>query len=277
VNRQNRRQLDREFKRNKETIEKLTPSQTKIVDLVANEKARIIADDYITKFGAILDRNFSAAMLENGFKLELVDIILTLTSELTIEDMEKANNLEKEGNVEMATKKVESEVREEIGRLLDLGEAKQEIINKLVFKFPKLSKSMLVNAYAKVVEEKESSDPDVNEAMEKIADILSEDNKEVDKVIKQVDEIKVEENSIVELKDTEEKEIKDTRSKGLKIKTLNVEVEGINGSYTITDEKIHLKNNGAGLKFFSKDEWKEFAKEIDDIFNLQEDYKTKVS
>lgn len=72
-------------------------------------------------------------------------------SDLITEDAIKTNILDKE-NVDAM--KIEKEVNEYIEGLLEQGLSKKQTMDDLIFKFPKLSKSMLLNAYAKVKEGK---------------------------------------------------------------------------------------------------------------------------
>lgn len=146
MNRQARRQQDKNFKKNVETINKLTPAQTKLVDLVAEEKAIKINNKFIGSFMALLDRSMSAALIEFGIDYEEIDGIQENMSSLLLEDTEKTHKLEKEC---IDLTKIEMEVKGAIEGLLGVGDTKKQDIENLIYKFPKLSKSMLLNAYGK--------------------------------------------------------------------------------------------------------------------------------
>lgn len=147
MNRAERRKIESSIKKNTQIINKLTPEQAKLMDKISEQKANIISDKYIDKFGELIDRSMTAALLEFGLDLEESELIQKNMSELFQEDSIKIKKLE-EGNIDMT--KIELEVKAAIEGLLGMGETKKQDIETLVYKFPKLSKSMLLNAYAKV-------------------------------------------------------------------------------------------------------------------------------
>ncbi|MBE6067972.1 MAG: hypothetical protein E7211_09815 [Clostridium lundense] len=151
MNRQQRRQKEREVKKNLDFLEKLTPEQLKRIDDLTRQAANV----RIEEFGQMIDRSMSAVLIERDWTLDVIEKIQNRMSELLIEDTEKSQKLEKE-NVDVM--KIEKEVREYIEGLLGQGLSKKQAMDDLIFKFPKLSKSMLLNAYAKVKEEKEEQE-----------------------------------------------------------------------------------------------------------------------
>ncbi|EGO87968.1 hypothetical protein CBCST_08449 [Clostridium botulinum C str. Stockholm] len=154
MNRAERRRKDRNFKKNLEAINKLTLQQTKVVDIVATQRAQSIANKKIEEFEQLLDRNMTAAFVELDWNKDKILKFQDRMAELLLEDTEKSNNLEKE-NIDM--KKVEETVRKAVEEVLAGGLKKKDAIAKLAFKFPKLSKSMLTNAYQNVKEEKKKN------------------------------------------------------------------------------------------------------------------------
>lgn len=106
-----------------------------------------------------LDRCLSAGLIQNtDFSFKYIEHILNDMADLMLEDTRKVAKLKKECKGEewvMTINKFESEVRERAIQLIKEGAKQKEAIEKLAFEFPKLSKSMVTNAFKKVKEELE--------------------------------------------------------------------------------------------------------------------------
>jgi hypothetical protein len=150
VNRAERRRNESNLKKNTQIINKLTPEQAKLMDKIAEEKASKMSNKYIDKFGDLIDRSMTAALLDFGLELEEAEQIQKNMSELFQEDSIKIEKLEGE-NIDMT--KTEIDVTAAIKELLKAGNEKKEDIETLAYKFSNLSRSMLINAYAKVKKE----------------------------------------------------------------------------------------------------------------------------
>ena len=148
MNRNQRREQSKELKKNTSAINSLTPPQAKVLNLVAEEKALAISNMYILNFQKVLDRSMSAALIEYGMELKTIDEVQKSMSKLLIEDSEKSKKLEGE-NINMSN--IEKDVQDAVEILLEEGKGKKQAIDILIYKFPTLSKSMLINAYAKIV------------------------------------------------------------------------------------------------------------------------------
>jgi len=109
-----------------------------------------MSNKYIDKFGDLIDRSMTAALLDFGLELEEAELIQKNMSELFQEDSIKIEKLEGE-NIDMT--KTEIDVTAAIKELLKAGNDKKEDMKTLEYKFSNLSKSMLLNAYAKVRKE----------------------------------------------------------------------------------------------------------------------------
>jgi len=109
-----------------------------------------MSNKYIDKFGDLIDRSMTAALLDFGLELEEAELIQKNMSELFQEDSIKIEKLEWE-NIDMT--KTEIDVTAAIKELLKAGNDKKEDMKTLEYKFSNLSKSMLLNAYAKVRKE----------------------------------------------------------------------------------------------------------------------------
>lgn len=149
-NRKSRRAQPKELQRNTKAINSLTPAQAKVMNLVVDERARELANNYIGNFESLIDSTMSAALIEYGIDFNDIEGIQKNMSELMIEYSKKSKKLE-EGNHNMAD--IEKKVLVEVKDLLEKGISKKESIERLIYKFPKLSKSMLLNAYVKVKKE----------------------------------------------------------------------------------------------------------------------------
>lgn|GEM_PF-2288722 len=150
MNRAERRRNEINLKKNTQIINKLTPEQAKLMDKIAEEKANKMSNKYIDKFGDLIDRSMTAALLDFGLELEEAELIQKNMSELFQEDSIKIEKLEGE-NIDMT--KTEIDVTAAIKELLKAGNDKKEDMKTLEYKFSNLSKSMLLNAYAKVRKE----------------------------------------------------------------------------------------------------------------------------
>mgnify|MGYP001559814491 FL=1 len=185
MNRSERRRKDRNFKKNLEAINKLTPQQTKVVDIVATQRAQLIANKKIEEFEQLLDRNMTAAFVEWDWNKDKILKFQDRMAELLLEDTEKSQILEKE-NVDM--KKVEESVRKAVEEVLVEGLKKKDAIEKLAFKFPKLSKSMITNAYQNVKEEKKKELEE--KATDKAVEYILAEGEEEEKLKKELKEMK---------------------------------------------------------------------------------------
>jgi len=150
LNRQARRNQGRELKKTTQTINSLTPAQARIMESITDEKALKKSNKYIEEFGMLMDRSLTAALIDYGIEYEDINSISDNLSTLLLEDYEKIDKLEGE-NTNMTT--IEVLVKKEVEELLEKGDNKKQNIETLIYKFPKLSKSMLLNAYGKVRKE----------------------------------------------------------------------------------------------------------------------------
>lgn len=149
-NRESRRAQPKKLQKATKDINSLTPAQARVANLVAMERADIIVDRYIQNFETLFDRNMSAALIDFGIGYEYIEGIQGNMAKMLLEDSKKSKKL-KEGNFNMAV--IEQKVLDEVKEILETQVGKNESIEKLRDKFPRLSRSMLVNAYVKVKKE----------------------------------------------------------------------------------------------------------------------------
>jgi hypothetical protein len=283
MNRQERRRQERGFLKDAETIKNLTPAQTRIVDIAANGKGRIIADNYIEEFREIWGRNFVAALLEFGLSLSETHKVEEILEVLSIEDTKKYKRL-KEGDFIMVAKKYETQVREATERLIKEGVEKKCAIEELVYQFPKLSKSMLLNMYAKVEEEfkaqkEEDTDPDVQEALEYIFDEEQKPkDSEVKEILEQSDKMAAEIENVPGNKPEEDKKeeapklakIAQVQNQALlKLEEMQVVLKSEDNTYTLTKDKIAINiiEENVKVELSSEDDYLEYLNGVTDYYN----------
>ena len=143
MSRQAKRAQDRELKKDIKAVGSLTPRQEQMME----RKAINISNRYIEEYGMLIDRSLTAALVDYGIMYGDIEIINRNMSELLLEDSKKTHILEGE-NLDMVA--IQKEVQEAIEKLLEDGTEKKKTINILIYKFPKLSKSMLLTAYGKI-------------------------------------------------------------------------------------------------------------------------------
>ncbi|MDU7948717.1 MAG: hypothetical protein E7J31_09775 [Clostridium sp.] len=186
MNRQERRRIEREkgkdqnkeiheIQKDFEILKTLPMKQLTSVNRIITKSTDIARKEFMQS----LDRNLTAALIENGFTIKQIRVIQDRTYYLSEEDSIKLEKLEKE-NVDMA--KLQVEVKEYIKELIGQGKGRTEVVEETLFKFPKLSKTMINNAFGKMQEEKEIEDA---------ANYILEDNKNVKKAIEKEDAKKI--------------------------------------------------------------------------------------
>ncbi|AKC63194.1 Uncharacterised protein [Clostridium sporogenes] len=300
MNRQQRRQQERDLKKNLGTIQELTPQQTKLINIAATEKAKAMTKKYIDNFSEIADRAISAVLIDEGYTTDEVYKLELKITELMEEDNRKIIELEKE-NVDMA--KIDKEVKEYIEELLKKGVSKKQAIDDLVFKFPKLSKSMLLNVYTKVKKEKGYTENRVSreDVYEYFTDHLKSWNGE--EMIKHaIKEFSFTEstaqtyyykwkkefmnNKITKVEKTDKKQTQDLQEESKKIQSKEevkveglkvleekviktIKVEGKNGIYTgTTGEGIVLTKDNATISFENIEQLENFTEEYKQVFEM---------
>lgn len=303
MNRAERRRQEKESRKNKlndkelqNWIRTLTKDKVELINKYSEMTCKNKFDDMVQA----LDRCFSAAMIENtSFSLEEINNIFKRAFELVAEDTEKVKNLNNEngGNWIMAVNKSESKVKEAAKKYFEQGLTKKEAIKCLEMDFPKLSKSMITNAYQRVVEEmkeeKSKRDPDINKAVEYIFQGENSATKNKEVTAKQLEKWDEQYNSggklaaeVKEIERAEEdkEEAKEMQAKGevannatteSKLKVLEekviktIKVEGENGVYEgKTGEGLVLTKDNATVRFNTAEELEEWTKEFKEVFGM---------
>jgi hypothetical protein len=291
MNRADRRNVKRDINKTEKVINKLTPEQLKLIDALGNQKAQKLADARIEEFKGTLDRAIPALIIKclPDVSMAEVEKMEDYYTELVIEDLEKINKIIKDlkGDNEMVNKamqKYEADVTAKINELLEKKVNQKQAIEILVTNFPTLSKSMLTNSYKRLKSEwdknnaTEEIDPDVEEAMEKVSEILDMGkDKEIKKVLKEADKVVsdaekgevvvaytiAEQSKEIIVENKEEVEVKGT---ALKVKSMVV--EGENGNYKVCDAGVELTNEGMMLSFENEAALDKFVGEFKQVFAM---------
>jgi hypothetical protein len=225
-----------------------------------------------------------------------VSEVIDRFGELVIEDSNKTVQLENEckGDQEIMSKtmeKYQEEVRVKCNELLSQGISQKQSIEILVSQFPKLSKSMLTNAFKKVKSEYDKQleeDLEVQEAADEIMEIMNEKegNKEVDKILEEADKFveqaekepkivcdgnscKIVEEDATEL--NEENVVMSEAKNEIKkqgLKVLSMTLQGENGTYKVCPEGVELSNSNMVMSFANEQEFKEWSNEVKQVFAM---------
>lgn len=218
-----------------------------------------------------LDRNMTASMiLKTDYSLDEINDIFKYTWELIDEDNKKVEILKKEGNgdwMKEADKYVDL-VQERATELINNKVNQKKSVETLVSEFPKLSKSMITNAYKKAKEiiaeskklkEEIEEDP---EAVKLYNAIYGEEDfnpNAIKEVAEELKEKKVEEvNKMDKEIKNQQPEVKEEN----KIKLLKMELMGEFGVYEVEGTKLTIDN----VKFNSKEHVEEvYQKQIEQL------------
>ena len=169
----------------------------KFVESEVNKRSLEIEEQFNNKLEVItkaLDRNISAAMiLKTDYQLDEINDIFKYSWELIDEDNKKIAQLKKEGDGDWmkASEKYVDKLQDRAIELVNENVKQKKAVEILTGEFPKLSTSMIANAYAKAKEcilenkrlkEEMEDDPDVLDAYNAIFGEDEEEKTEVKEV-----------------------------------------------------------------------------------------------
>ena len=233
----------------------------KFVENEVNKRSLEIEESFNKKLEVItqaLDRNMTASMILNTeYSLDEINNIFKYSWELIDEDNKKVAELKKEGNgdwMKAADKYVEL-VQERAIELINNKVNQKKSVETLVSEFPKLSKSMITNAYKKAKELIDESKK------------LKEETEEDPEAIRLYNAIYGEEdynskaiNEVAEEAKNEKVEVEEES----KIKVIKMELVGEFGVYEVEGTKLTVDD----VKFNSKEH-------LEEVYRKQIDYLTK--
>lgn len=250
----------------------------KFVENEVNKRSLEIEESFNKKLEVItqaLDRNMTASMILNTeYSLDEINNIFKYSWELIDEDNKKVAELKKEGNgdwMKAADKYVEL-VQERAIELINNKVNQKKSVETLVSEFPKLSKSMITNAYKKAKElideskklkEETEEDP---EAIRLYNAIYGEDDYNSNEINEVAEEVKNEKAEVEEVENMN-KEINDKQpevKEESKIKVVKMELVGEFGVYEVEGTKLTVDD----VKFNSKEH-------LEEVYRKQIDYLTK--
>lgn len=250
----------------------------KFVENEVNKRSLEIEESFNKKLEVItqaLDRNMTASMILNTeYSLDEINNIFKYSWELIDEDNKKVAELKKEGNgdwMKAADKYVEL-VQERAIELINNKVNQKKSVETLVSEFPKLSKSMITNAYKKAKElideskklkEETEEDP---EAIRLYNAIYGEDDCNSNEINEVAEEVKNEKAEVEEVENMN-KEINDKQpevKEESKIKVVKMELVGEFGVYEVEGTKLTVDD----VKFNSKEH-------LEEVYRKQIDYLTK--
>lgn len=217
-----------------------------------------------------LDRSFTAALIEKtDFSLEKIEKILHRSCDLISEDNKKIRKLKEEGQGDWmkAVDKCVEEINDIVVGLLDKGAKQKEIIQIVKDSFPKLSTTMVTNAYKKIKEMHSQ-----NKQLKDIINTSSEDEKEIEDAVnyifndgKEEAPEKVECNKDCELDLDFEYPEEDKPSLEIINKKVILDVKGEFGVYRFEDNIIKIDD----VQFESEDHVEEVYKKQIEALTMQ--------
>lgn len=264
MNRQERRKKEREIEKDMNILRKLPEKEVLKINEIINKIAKTKAEEALN----LIDRSFSAVLVNEGWSFKEIKRIQDIMSNFMIEDQEKIKLLEKE-NIDMA--KLQEEVKVFMGELIRSGKSRQDVIKETIFKFPKLSKTAINNAYGKIQEEIEIEDA---------AAYILEDTKKIKTVVKKEEAKKVSDELSRQLKKDIEKKhtpeagqmVVNKEFDGLEVLEevviKEIKVKGANGVYNAkTGLGVALENEGYKIAFSNIEELENFCREFKKVFS----------
>lgn len=258
MNRQERRKRERDVEKDMKVLRRLPEKDLLKINEIINKVAKSKADEALN----LIDRSFSAVLVNRGMTFKEIEKIQDELAEYMKEDQEKIVILEKE-NVDMA--KLQKEVREFIEVLIKSGKGRKEVIEETMFKFPKLSKTAVNNAYGKILDELEIEDA---------AAYILEDNKDLKRVVEKEEAKKVAEEVARQVeKEINKDHIAEAVQKVDDLEVLeeevikHIKVKGRNGIYEAkTGLGVALESGEYKLAFCNVEEVEEFCDEFKKVF-----------
>ncbi|MBU3195674.1 hypothetical protein KPL26_03225 [Clostridium algidicarnis] len=277
MSRTERREYQRKEDKMIKCISTLTPIQTDLIDQLSQVKS----DAKLEEINQIMDRSISALLVElfPEKTWEGITEIEDIFASLVIEDAEKTKDIKNKskGDINMTNKKLEKyseEVATKAIELLEKGLNQKQSIDELITHFPMLSKSMVTNAYKKIKskwdKEHKKEDPEVQEAAEKILDIINKQDSKKEVAKKAAPEIvkEVKTQAKVEVKKETKEEVKMNGLKVLEEKVVKtIKIAGENGIYEgETGKGIMLTKEGASISFGNEKELEIWVNEFKEVF-----------
>jgi hypothetical protein len=280
MNRQQKKARQREREKKEEQLVKDLKSLQKLQRHHLETVNRVVKATFELNKEELLDavdRNLTASLIEHDLNMKQIRSIQDTTFILSEEEVQKLINLEKE-NVDMA--KLQAEAREYMKELIGQGKGRKEVTAETSFKYPKLSKTMINNAFGKIQEEMEIEDAaayilDEKKEIKEDKEMKKMSEKDVKKLAKEIVKKIVEDEAenVAEIEKTteENREIKGSDDFEIleEVVIKEVKLKGRNGVYEAkTGLGVALENEGYKLAFSSVADVESFCNEIKKVFEM---------
>lgn len=267
MNRTERRKKERAAKKLKELgkkevtnirnfIDNLTPKQVQVINNYINSEIAAGVKEEVEYRTKCLDTTFTAAMIcKTDYSVDEINSIFQYSFELLEELESKDKKLREEYKERYFDYMISQEKEIEIAceELIKNGAKQKEAIEELVFKFPKIAKANLSNAFRNVKKNYLITD---KEAEDKLKEVLNIKENETTKEM--LEELTEANKEIIQ---GDNMEVKTT----LKIKRIAMEVEGEHGgTYTVDNGKVIV----GGFTFNTRKDFEMFVQEATEVFNL---------
>lgn len=256
MTRAERRRIEREKQKSKKTVSLLNNDQAMLVERLAIDKAESKLQGLLFQ----LNNCMSAALIEEDFEFEHIEslqrkMMMYLEEEHT-KTMELTKKYKNDKELEKMVKKIEQNLKDDIKVALGKKKTKKELLEEMIFKYPNLSKSMIINTYGKAKEELKEKDKKTTE------------EKEIDAAVQYVF-AENKQNNVSNKANKESKVM--SKANGLKVKS--IVVEGKNGLYKACPEGVELQGDKL-ISFKDIEELEQYKKEeIDKIESLVTEFK----
>lgn len=269
--------MNREKDRSRKTLENFSSNQLQVIEHITNAKAEERIKKRIDELQYIMDRCISAFLIELFPEKTWEDIeeLETILTGLIEEDIVKWKRLIEGKDFNMAKniiKEIELQVESKAKDLIEKEVKQKEAIEVLLTQFPTLSKSMLTNAYKRVKSElnkNKEAEKKFDKETEEAAEYIFEEEIES----KTIEEVKVDEPSVVQVVEEPKDIKKESKSKGVdkvsKLKIKSMVLEGENGLYKVCENGVELQgqelisfSNIEELEKYRDEELKKFENRI---------------
>lgn len=283
MNRADRRRQQKEESKNKVVVTKeniknlfsrFTERDCKIIDKIIDNRVNAILENS----SYIMDMIYTAKLSDMGFTWEQASKFNNDVIEIFNKDKARLEEIEKEFGEESGSKmvKMAGDVEGRIEELIREGMSRKDVIETILYEFPKLTKSMVTSTYSKVQsdlkkeQEKEESveDQDIVEGAKEVMNIIEGGKNMSKNNFQEKTEKGFKNEEVVVTKATVEQVNLNspTEVKGLKIKSMVV--EGENGTYRVCSEGVELKSQGLLMFFENPEQLDNFYKEYKQTFEM---------
>ena len=288
MNRAERRKREREYKKldkKKETLYSWLDTLTKDkYDLILGEIRRLSVEEGTKVMAAIQDSLKAVLIKELDLNDTDIQVIYTKLIEYMNEDAEKTRILKESlGGKYMASKKeMKGYMIQDAEELLKDGTSKVEVRERLIEKYPQLSKTEITNAVNKVYKNLKTTE-EVNTVLEAIGEepVTTKELEKADIIespTEPVEEEKVSNDKLIEKNTKQATKVQNGVNNGIEIKSFKksttIEAQGKNYSYNIikTEDKGGVYTDVIredGVRFSNLEELESIRQKAIEVINAE--------